>query len=1436
MRVGVVVVIALALLAGGTVPARAHHVPPPEGEAAGSGKFAGTEIVQDEVLLAQAMCFATARSVFGLRAAGTFHGRTPGGAEVVYSAPLPAGGVLSRDGALSWEIENTQPYYHGPNGTYGTQACNPAAANTPVPAQVRVFTADHVFRLDEGGNQVPCVGEGSFARDQEAKFHAAWTLTEPCTVVGNDAGNPGQGVAPVGTQLTQTGLHGACFAESCPSNIRGDFAQFHPLTGFHLGISAPTPGAAGDTVSVAARVSFDGVAVPGAAVSFSVVGPAPAPAGGAGTTDTDGRTAFTFTPATPGDYTVSAAATSASHPGLTATDTFTVAVTPRLATMALTGPLTPIVGDDVAMVAKVSQKGETALTYGVVVSWTVTGPGQATPASGTAVTDGNGAGFSFRVDRAGAYTVTATATHDGQYLSATAAVNARVSTVRQAATLDLPADENGHMASVVDPTGRYAYFAQYGKVVKVDLDTFQRVGALTLATGDTPTSAVMDPAGRYAYFGTSNGRVVKVDLNTFEQVGVIILEPGENNLNSAAIDPAGAYAYFAGGPTSGSTSVGRLAKIDLSTFERVGAIATNPGEIIKATVVDPAGDFAYIGVLGQGNGGVVKVDLATFERTDTLRPNNGAIASMVIDPSGNFAYLGTKAPAAIKIDLATFQLVGSVSGFPDPNGLKSAMIDPAGDFAYFAGGGYHLGTPGNPGVVTKVDLDPFEVVENRPLETVQTIGTAVIDPQGAYAYLGGTTNTAGPTPVPGDDVPPKLIKVALTRAPKAALVAAGDAYATDYGTPLSVPAPGVVANDADTEDNDALTAHDATDPAHGRVALSPDGSFTYTPDAGWSGTDTFTYAASDGRDFSPRTTVSIVVAPAPEGVQTVSGGAFGFSTNVSLFAGPAEQRGPRPAVTLAPNGGDHSATDPDGDVGQYGPAMIFESHGPLTVSTEGTTGSNGSSVASASVKDISDNDPFHAHAPDGEASSTCTATEAGLSASSRIVNGRLVVHTDPDGNPTEEITFPPSWDPAPNTTYEGALDNVGDRWRIVFNEQIVSPDSITVNAVHLYLLGPIAVGDMVIGQSRCGVEVPDPNAAPVAADDTYSVRGTQPLVIGPAGVLANDTDPDGQPLSASILAPIRPPASGGGAWTFPGQPANGTLALGHDGSFTYTANDGFTGSDSFTYVASDSRGKSDPATVTIAVTAAVRKAVADFDGNGTSDRSVFRNGAWYAEGQATAYFGIAGDIAVPGDYDGNATTERAVYRDGAWISEAGTAYLGLAGDVPVPADYNGDGTTDRAVFRPLVGAWYIEGQAPVFHGADGDIPVPGDYDGDGDAEVAIFRPEVGGWYIAGQATQWIGLSGDIPVPGDYDGNGTTDRGIFRPEVGGWYIEGQATQWIGLSGDVPVPGDYDGNASTDRGIWRSGVGGWYVEGAAPVFLGIAGDVPLPLPQAIYRAFF
>ncbi|HUR17304.1 MAG TPA: Ig-like domain-containing protein, partial [Acidimicrobiales bacterium] len=1200
-------VVMLASMAAPVVPAAADHAPPP-GPVSGTGNLEGTEAVQDEQFLG-APCFRVTRSVFALRGAGDYHGRTASGEAVVYRAQIGEGQRLYADGPLRVEVENTSPYYHGPYGTHGTDgagdpSCSPATAGTAVPAQFRIFAAEGtldtdndgdvdrltgaawVYRLNEVGDQVPCRGRGSFARgkmDADVNWRSEWTLDEDCVVVGNEAGTPGSGVAPAGTAHTHHGFHGPCFSSPCNDNFKVDYAQYLPIAGPFLSLSGPTSAPIGRNVTVMARLTNDGAPAANVPVTFTVAGPAPAaPPGGGASTGADGRATFTFTAAQVGDYTVTALAV---YGGQAVTAGHTVRFTPpEPLAVALAGPSRGQVDDGIGVTATVTDDGKPVLgaTVDFTVAWSGQDKpwtGQASPSSGSATTDRFGrATFAFAGDRAGDYTVTASVDSLlAEAGTATHAVNLEVKTVYPDGAINL-GDQGRLQSAVIDPAGRYAYFADDSgsrPLVKLDLRTFQRVGTLTLDSSDFGLIAgVIDPAGRFAYFGTGSHSgvcdpsgeicsygptVVKVDLDTFQRVGAISLEVGDQvDALSAVIDPVGRYAYFG---TGDYDQVGRVVKVDLVAFERAGTLAFEPGETRPdSALMDPAGRYAYFGARGEGQtpGRVVKVDLATFQRVGavTLGSCESGLYSAVIDPVGDFAYFAANnctLARVVKVDLNAFRRVGAITLERNEEGFETAVMDPAGDFAYF---GTAASISGVPESVIKIDLRTFERAYAVAVASDKySLHSAVIDPAGDYAYFG--TDTGSSDLVTGQEYPPQVVRVALKRPPKAALEAVADTYpAIPYATPLSVAAPGVLANDTNTEDNDPLVAGQASDPAGGTVSLNPDGSFTYTPDAGFSGADTFTYTASDGRDYSARATVSITVEP-PEGL---TGRAYGFQSNVSLFGGPSEQRGPVPTVTLPLTGSPTpvTATAATGDA-VYGPADIFTS-GQLDVSTEGSMGPNPSVSSSAAISNVNRNGNEKLTA--AGISATCSATSTGVSGSTTITGG--VLQTS-EGDPNVEgdetnITLPT--EPGPNTTYEGQIETVGDYFRYVFNEQVHNPDgSITVYAAHQYLLGPTAIGHLYIGKVECGV-------------------------------------PD---------------------------------------------------------------------------VAGVVRAVADFDGDSDTDRSVFRNGAWYAEGQTTAYLGQTGDIAVPGDYDGDRDADHAVYRDGVWFTEGQpTSYLGTSGDVPVPGDYDGD--------------------------------------------------------------------------------------------------------------------------------------------------------------------
>ncbi|HEX4365121.1 MAG TPA: FG-GAP-like repeat-containing protein [Solirubrobacteraceae bacterium] len=149
------------------------------------------------------------------------------------------------------------------------------------------------------------------------------------------------------------------------------------------------------------------------------------------------------------------------------------------------------------------------------------------------------------------------------------------------------------------------------------------------------------------------------------------------------------------------------------------------------------------------------------------------------------------------------------------------------------------------------------------------------------------------------------------------------------------------------------------------------------------------------------------------------------------------------------------------------------------------------------------------------------------------------------------------------------------------------PDAVTANGN----ASPSNVKDVSVLSNTA-------NRAPVATNDSYSHTGADTAlnVSAAGGVLSNDTDADGNTLTAALVS----------------GPSNGTVTLNPDGSFSYQANGGFVGTDSFTYKANDGTDDSNTVPVMITVTAGCNGLAATITGsgivNGTSGDDVIVTG------------------------------------------------------------------------------------------------------------------------------------------------------------------------------------------------------------------------------------
>ncbi len=383
-------------------------------------------------------------------------------------------------------------------------------------------------------------------------------------------------------------------------------------------------------------------------------------------------------------------------------------------------------------------------------------------------------------------------------------------------------------------------------------------------------------------------------------------------------------------------------------------------------------------------------------------------------------------------------------------------------------------------------------------------------------------------------------------------IATDDTYATDEDVKLTVAkAVGVLANDTDI-DSSSLTSVLVAGPAHGTLALSDDGSLTYTPAANWSGTDSFTYKATDGELDSNTATVSITVN-AVNDPPIATDDTYATDEDVKLTVAKAvgvlandtdiDSSSLTSVLVAGPAHGTLALSD-DGSL-TYTPAANWSGTDSFTYkATDGELDSNTATV-SITVNAVND-------APVATDDTYATDEDVKLTVAKAV--GVLANDTDIDSSSLTSVLVA---GPAHGTlalSDDGSLTYTpAANWS--------GTDSFTYKATD---------GELDSNTATVSITVNAVNDAPVATDDTYATDEDVKLTVAKAvGVLANDTDIDSSSLTSVLVA----------------GPAHGTLALSDDGSLTYTPAANWSGTDSFTYKATDGELDSNTATVSITVNA-----------------------------------------------------------------------------------------------------------------------------------------------------------------------------------------------------------------------------------------------------------
>jgi len=172
-------------------------------------------------------------------------------------------------------------------------------------------------------------------------------------------------------------------------------------------------------------------------------------------------------------------------------------------------------------------------------------------------------------------------------------------------------------------------------------------------------------------------------------------------------------------------------------------------------------------------------------------------------------------------------------------------------------------------------------------------------------------------------------------------VANNDSYSVNANTTLTVPAPGVLANDTD-QNGDSLTAVLVGNVSHGTLQLHGDGSFTYTPANKFSGTDGFVYKANDGKADSGLATVTFIVSAPANHAPVVGDFSFILAANnvgvVSLVATDVDGDPLTFRIIQLPG---HGTLTQSVSLADYTPSTNFVGNDSFTyVANDGKTDSN----------------------------------------------------------------------------------------------------------------------------------------------------------------------------------------------------------------------------------------------------------------------------------------------------------------------------------------------------------------------------------------------------------------------------------------------------------------------------------------------------------------
>ena len=367
-------------------------------------------------------------------------------------------------------------------------------------------------------------------------------------------------------------------------------------------------------------------------------------------------------------------------------------------------------------------------------------------------------------------------------------------------------------------------------------------------------------------------------------------------------------------------------------------------------------------------------------------------------------------------------------------------------------------------------------------------------------------------------------------------VASNDSLTVNEDVPATI---AVLANDSDP-DGDPLTVISAS-AGRGTVTIGAGGVLTYTPNQDYNGPDTIIYVTSDGQGGTATAAAQVTVVSFnddPVAVNDTASVNEDGAVTIPVLANDSDPDGGTLSIVGASAGNGSVTVSPDGTL-TYRPNANY--NGTDTITYTISDGQGGTATASVAVTIAPVND-----AP--------------------VAVGTLPPRSNADGAAVSVATAGGFTDiDSPVLTYSvtGLPAGLGiDAATGIISGTIDRSASQTGSGIYNVVV-TARDGSGATASQSFSWQVTNP--APLAANDTASTLEDTPVSIG---VLANDTDPDGDPLTVTAASA-----------------ANGAVTIAANGTLIYMPRLNFNGTDTITYTISDGQGGTSTATVTVTVAA-----------------------------------------------------------------------------------------------------------------------------------------------------------------------------------------------------------------------------------------------------------